>query len=115
MDRRTVFKTLFGTAMLATGGMLLAPREAEAMPRGAAGLMDEMRRAAPAVATESDLAEAEVEQVQGRMCWRNRWGEVVCRPRRRRVIVRPDGVVIRPGGPRRRCWINRRGERVCRW
>lgn len=110
MDRRALLKTLFGGAVVATGGaaLLASTSEAEAasLPR-AANLLDEMRAASPAVATETDLEEANVENVQwGGRCWRNRWGEVVCRrgPPRRVIVRRPI---------RRRCWRNRWGQIVC--
>lgn len=108
MNRRALLKTLFGGAVVATGGaaLLSSTTEAEAAVPRAANLLDEMRAAAPAVATETDIENAQVEDVQwGPRCWRNRWGEIVCRRPARRVIVRP----------RRRCWRNRWGQIVCRY
>jgi hypothetical protein len=109
MDRRTALRGFLGAAALASGGTLLLPRQAQALP-GASALPDLNVTPAPAVATESDIAAAQVENVQA-VCWRNRWGQLVCRRRPRYVYVRP----YRPWGYGRRCWINRWGQRVCRW
>lgn len=108
MDRRTALRGMFGAAVVvAAGGSLLASGEAQAavpMPASAGSLMDDMRRAAePAVATDADIAAARVENVQV-ACWRNRWGQLVCRRRPVRVVR-----VVR----RRRCWYNRWGRLVC--
>jgi hypothetical protein len=107
MNRRTALQAVFGAAALAFGGGLLA-REASALPGSTGPALGPS--ANPAVATEADLAEARLTQVQdvvvrrrpartvirqrpnGRIVVRRRPARIVIRRRRRR----PGVVVVRP-------------------
>lgn len=105
MDRRSVLTSLFGGLVVtASGGALLASTSSASAAPAVPDLLDQMRAAAPAVATEDDIAEATAEQV--------RWV--------RRCVRRPYRVVCRDvwvGGRRRRrrCFRDRFGRLICRY
>jgi hypothetical protein len=111
MNRRHALQAVFGAAAVAFGGALFA-RDAAALPvSGAPALGPSVE---PAVATEADLAEARLTQVQdvvvrrrpARTVIRQRPnGRIVVRRRPARIVIRrrrrPDVVVVRPRRRRR--------------
>jgi hypothetical protein len=105
MDRRSVLTSLFGGLVVTvSGGALLASTTSARAAPAVPDLLDQMRAAAPAVATEDDLAEATADHVRWvRQCVRRSNGRVVCRS------------VWVGGRRRRRCFRDRFGRLICRY